>query len=58
MTAERAEGLISPWKAFLVILALFLLFFKNIHFTPNEALADLILESRWCFGMFYVRYLS
>ena len=30
--AERAEGLISQWKFFLLILALFLSFFKNIHF--------------------------
>ena len=30
-TADKAEGLTSPWEVFLVILALFLIFFENIH---------------------------
>ena len=33
MTAERAEGLISPWKVFLVIVTLFLLFSKHTFYS-------------------------
>ena len=33
-TAEKAEGITRTWKVFLVILALFLSCFENIHISP------------------------